>query len=73
MRVQAVEMIPFQEALLSCGLAEYTIPGDSMPDMVSVPIHYAVVIGGECLEAIANLGDKVVHHDLMVGNLPGLL
>jgi len=72
-RVRAVETTPFQEALLSRGLAEYTIPGDSMPDTVSVPIHYAAVIGGECLEAIANLDDKVVHHDLMVGILPSLL
>ena len=38
-RVWAVKMTPFQEALLSCGLAKYTIPGDSMPDTVSVPIH----------------------------------
>jgi len=72
-RVRAVEMTPFQEALLSCGLAEYAVPGDSVLDMVSVPIHYAAVIGGECLEAIANLDDKVVHHDLMVGTLPDLL
>ena len=40
-RVRAIEMTPFQEALLSRGLAEYTILGDSMPDTVSVPIHYA--------------------------------
>ena len=72
-RVRAVETTPFQEALLSHGLAKYIIPGDSMLDMVSVPIHYTAVIGGECLEAIANLDDRVVHHDLMVGNLPGLL
>jgi len=72
-RVWAVEMTPFQEALLSHGLAEYTVPRDLMLDMVSVPIHYATVIGGECLEAIANLDDKVVHHDLMVGNFLGLL
>jgi len=68
-----VKMTLFQEVFLSRGLAEYTIPGDSMPDTVSVPIHYATVIGGECLEAIVELDDKVVHHDLMVGNLPGLL
>jgi len=43
-RVQAIEMTPFQEALLSHGLAEYTILGDLMPDMVSVPIHHATVI-----------------------------
>ena len=66
-------MTPFQEALLSRGLAEYTIPGDSMLDTVLVPIHYAAVIGGECLEAIANLDNKVVHHDLMVGDILGLL
>jgi len=72
-RVRAVEMTPFQEALLSRGLTEYTIPGDSVLDTVSVPIHYAAVIGGECLEVIANLDDKVVHHDLMVGIIPSLL
>ena len=72
-RVQAVEMTPFQEALSSRGLAEYAVPGDSVPDTVLVPIHYTAVIGGECLEAIANFDDKVVHHDLMVGNLPSLL
>ena len=72
-RVHVIEMTPFQEALLSHGLAEYTIPGDSMPDTVLVPIHYAAVIGGECLEVIANLDDKVIHHDLMVGNFLGLL
>jgi len=44
-----------------------------MLDTVLVPIHYAAVIGGECLKAIANLDDKVVHHDLMVGNFLGLL
>jgi len=73
MRVRAIKMTPFQEVFLSRGLAEYTLPGDSMPDTVSVPIHYATVIGGECLEAIAELDDKVIHHDLMVGNFPGLL
>ena len=45
-RVRGVEMTPFQEAFLSHGLGEYVAPGDSMPDTVSVPIHYAAVIGG---------------------------
>jgi len=66
-------MTLFQEAFLTHGLAEYVTPGDSVPDAVLVPIHYTAVIGGECLEVIAELDDKVVHHDLMVGNLLGLL
>ena len=72
-RVRMIEMTPFQESFLQCGLVEFAVPGDSVPDSVSVPIHYAVMIGGECLEAIANLDDKLVHHDLMVGNIPSLL
>ena len=66
-RVRMIKTTPFQEAFLMRGLEEFTIPGDSVPDTVSVPIHYAAVVGGECLEAIADLDDKVVHHDLMVG------
>jgi len=52
---------------------EYIAPGDSMLDVVLVPIHYMAMIRGECLEAIVDLDNKVVHHDLMVGNLPSLL
>jgi len=65
-------MTLFQEAFLARGLVEFVVPGDSVPDAVLVPIHYTAVIGGECPEAIADLDDKVVHHDLMVGNLPSL-
>lgn len=65
-QVQMIKTTPFQEAFLMRGLEEYTIPGDSVLDTVSVPIHYAAVIGGECLEAITDLDDKVIHHDLMV-------
>ena len=54
-------------------MAEFAVPGDLVPDSVLVPIHYTAMIGGECLEAIANLDDKVVYHDLMVGNIPSLL
>jgi len=72
-RVRAVEMTPFQEVFLTHDLVEYVAPGDLMPGVVSVPIHYAAMIGGECLEAIVELDDKVVHHNLMVGNLPSLL
>ena len=68
-----IEMTPFQESFLQRGLAEFAVPGDSVPDSVSVPIHYVAIIGEECLEAIANVDNKVIHHDLMVGNLPSLL
>ena len=55
-RVQAVEMTPFQETFLACGLAEFIAPGDSVLDSVSVPIHYTAVIGGECLESDHGFG-----------------
>ena len=72
-RVWMIEMTPFQEAFLLWRLEEYVAPGNLVPDLVLVPIHYAAMIRGECLEAIANLDNKVVHHDLMVGNFPSLL
>ena len=68
-----IETTPFQESFLQRGLAEFAVPGDLVLDLVLVPINYATVIGGECLEVIANLDDKVVHHNLMVGNIPSLL
>jgi len=72
-RVQMIEMTPFQESFLQHGLVEFAVPRDSVPDLVSVPIHYTAIIGGECLEVITNLDDKVIHHDLMVGNFLSLL
>ena len=72
-RVRMIETTLFQESFLQRGLAEFTVPGNSVPDSVSVPIHYATIIGGEYLEVITNLDDKVIHHDLMVGNFLSLL
>ena len=67
LRVKNVEMTVFQEAMLEQGLVEYAEPGDAAPDEVTVPLAYAVVIAGECLEMIDNLKEEVVHNDLMVG------
>jgi len=67
-----VEMTPFQEAFFTHWLVEYVAPGDLVPDVVLVPIYYAAVIGGECLEVTAELDNKVVHHDLMMGSFLGL-
>ena len=50
----------FQQALLEHRLTEYVHPGDSIPDTMLVPIHYAAVLAGECLEAIRNLREEVL-------------
>jgi len=65
-RVKNMEMMVFQEVMLEQGLVEFAGPGDAAPDEVMVPIAYAVVTAGECLETINDL-KEVIHNDLLVG------
>ena len=68
-RLGNVEMTTFQEAMISRGLPEALEKEDAMPPCASIPIGYAAVLNGECLEMISDLNKEIVHNDLLVNRL----
>ena len=59
-----MEVTPFQESLLESGLWDFHEMVDQIPGCVDVPIGFASVMAGKRFEAIEQLTDDVIHHDL---------
>lgn len=65
-QVKYVDMTALQEAMLSRALCEHCEEEDHAPVSMESLIRFAVVMAGECLEAISKLDGKIVHKDLLV-------
>ena len=69
-QIKSVELSPFQEAMLESGLREFQESQDQMPGCADVLIGFALVMVGECFEAIGELLDEMIHNNLLVRRLP---
>ena len=65
-RLPSIEMTVFQEFLITRGLKEFSDEEDQMPMECSVPMGYSAVLAAECLEAIDEVSESVVHNDCLV-------
>ena len=59
-RLPSIEMTVFRESLIARGLKEFPNDKDQMP------MGYSAVLAAECLEAINEVSERVVHNDCLV-------
>jgi len=65
-RLPSIEMMVFQESLISRGLKEFPDEDDQMPRECSVLMGYSAVLAAECLEMINGVSENVIHNDCLV-------
>jgi len=65
-RLPSIEMTVFQEPLMARGLKEFPDEEDQMPMECSVLMGYLAVLATECLEAIDEVSESVIHNNCLV-------
>jgi len=65
-RLLLIEMMVFQESLIARGLKEFPDEEDQMLMECLVLVGYSAVLAAECLEAIEEVSERVIHNDCLV-------